>query len=79
MSEFPISMNNPAQFDGSLPEAVDVTIIGGGIIGVMTAWELRKRGLKVLVCEKGGSRASNQAATGAGFVNRDVITQSCRS
>lgn len=46
MSEFPISMNNPAQFDGSLPEAVDVTIIGGGIIGVMTAWELRKRGLK---------------------------------
>lgn len=69
MFEFPISMSNPAQFDGPLPEAVDVTIIGGGIIGVMTAWELQKRGLKVLVCEK-GRIAGEQSSRNWGWIRQ---------
>ena len=69
MFEFPISMSNPAQFDGPLPEAVDVTIIGGGIIGIMTAWELQKRGLKVLVCEK-GRIAGEQSSRNWGWIRQ---------
>jgi len=37
----------------TLPEAVDVVIIGGGIVGASTALELAERGLKVALCEKG--------------------------
>ncbi|MDM0071231.1 FAD-dependent oxidoreductase [Variovorax sp. J31P207] len=37
----------------SLPQQVDVAIIGGGIIGISTAWALAKAGLKVAVFEKG--------------------------
>lgn len=38
---------------GPLPEAADVVVIGGGIIGIAAGWELARRGLTVLVCEKG--------------------------
>ena len=37
----------------SLPEKADAVIIGGGIIGIMTALELSERGLFVVVVEKG--------------------------
>jgi len=37
----------------SLPDYVDVCIVGGGIIGICIALELSKKGQKVLVCEKG--------------------------
>jgi len=39
--------------DPILPKQVDVVVIGGGIIGAMTALELAERGLSVLICEKG--------------------------
>lgn len=39
--------------DHRLPDRVDVVVIGGGIIGVMTALELVERGVSVLVCDKG--------------------------
>ncbi|MBE9605635.1 FAD-binding oxidoreductase [Acetobacteraceae bacterium H6797] len=39
--------------DETLPERVDVVVIGGGIIGVSTALFLSQRGLKVAICEKG--------------------------
>lgn len=39
--------------DTELPEAIDVAIIGGGIIGTCTALELSERGLKVALFEKG--------------------------
>ncbi len=35
------------------PEQVDVAIIGGGIIGISTAWALAKAGKRVAVFEKG--------------------------
>lgn len=39
--------------DPRLPKAVDVVIIGGGIVGVSAAWHLARRGLSVALCEKG--------------------------
>ncbi|MDC0651482.1 FAD-binding oxidoreductase, partial [Hellea sp.] len=40
-------------FRDKLPPAADVVIIGGGIIGISTAWYLNKRGKSVVICEKG--------------------------
>ncbi len=42
------------QGDETLPKRVDVVVIGGGIIGAATAFELSQAGLKVALCEKGG-------------------------
>jgi glycine/D-amino acid oxidase-like deaminating enzyme len=39
--------------DPTLPEAVDVVVIGGGIVGTASAYYLAKRGLKVALLEKG--------------------------
>lgn len=39
--------------DRTLPTAVDVVVVGGGIIGASTALELAERGHSVLLCEKG--------------------------
>lgn len=49
-------MRPPVDFvasDADLPEQVDVVVIGGGIIGCATAWTLAKRGVSVVLCEKG--------------------------
>lgn len=43
----------PFKGDVALPKAVDVVIIGGGIIGITTALEFAERGISVAVCEKG--------------------------
>jgi glycine/D-amino acid oxidase-like deaminating enzyme len=39
--------------NADLPDAADAVVIGGGIIGVFTAYYLAKRGMKVAVLEKG--------------------------
>jgi len=39
--------------DITLPDRVDVVVIGGGIIGVSTALSLSQKGLSVALCEKG--------------------------
>ncbi|WP_163009130.1 FAD-dependent oxidoreductase, partial [Pseudomonas viridiflava] len=36
-----------------LPTQADVVVIGGGIIGVFTAYYLARRGMKVALIEKG--------------------------
>lgn len=36
-----------------LPDAADAVVIGGGIIGVFSAYYLARRGLKVALVEKG--------------------------
>jgi glycine/D-amino acid oxidase-like deaminating enzyme len=37
----------------SVPAAADIVIIGGGIVGVSTAWFLARQGVNVVLCEKG--------------------------
>ncbi len=53
MTPFPISDRSPVTHPGPLPSDADVVVIGGGIIGLMTAWECAKRGLRAVVVEKG--------------------------
>ncbi len=58
---------SPVAFNDPLPEAVDVVIIGGGVIGISTAWFLRTRGKSVLVCDK-GRIAGEQSSRNWGWV-----------
>jgi len=62
-------MSTPASFAGPMPDAVDVVVIGGGIVGVMTAWHLVARGLKVLVAEK-GRVAGEQSSRNWGWIRQ---------
>ncbi|WP_319410321.1 FAD-binding oxidoreductase [uncultured Cohaesibacter sp.] len=48
-----ISIETPVQFSDPLPEAVDVAIIGGGVIGIFASLYLARAGKKVCVLEKG--------------------------
>lgn len=66
---FPISDASPVQFAAPLPARADVVVIGGGVIGVMTAWFLRDRGLSVVVCEK-GRIAGEQSGRNWGWVRQ---------
>ncbi|MGL4235634.1 NAD(P)/FAD-dependent oxidoreductase [Tabrizicola sp.] len=66
---FPISEASPVRFASALPERADVVVIGGGVIGVMTAWFLRERGLSVVLCEK-GRIAGEQSGRNWGWVRR---------
>ncbi len=53
MADFVISDRMPVEHAGPPPAEADVVVIGGGIIGVMTAWHLAKAGLRAVVVEKG--------------------------
>jgi glycine/D-amino acid oxidase-like deaminating enzyme len=65
----PISAASPIQFRGPAPAACDVVVIGGGVIGVMTAWFLAERGLRVTLCEK-GRIAGEQSGRNWGWVRQ---------
>ncbi|MCX7288976.1 MAG: FAD-binding oxidoreductase [Rhodobacterales bacterium] len=66
---FPISDRSPIRFVDPLPPRVDVVIIGGGVIGVMSAIFLRQKGLSVLVLEK-GRIAGEQSGRNWGWVRQ---------
>ncbi len=56
------------------PAMADVVVIGGGIIGVCTAWSLAQKGARVVLCEK-GQVAAEQSSRNWGWVRvqgRDV-------
>jgi glycine/D-amino acid oxidase-like deaminating enzyme len=53
--------------DSSFPDAVDVDVIGGGIIGICTAYALAKAGVRVAVFEK-GTLACEQSSRNWGWV-----------
>ena len=61
--------STPIRFRDALPAAVDVAVIGGGMIGIATAYYLAKAGRKVLVCEK-GRVAGEQSSRNWGWVRQ---------
>lgn len=64
-----ISEDTPVRFSDPLPEAVDVVVIGAGIIGTSTAYFLAERGVRVLLCEK-GRVAGEQSCRNWGWVRQ---------
>lgn len=52
---------------GNIPEQADIVIIGGGIVGVSTAWFLAREGINVVLCEK-GHIAGEQSGRNWGWV-----------
>ncbi|TCL10078.1 glycine/D-amino acid oxidase-like deaminating enzyme [Shimia isoporae] len=74
MSAFPLGLQQPVEHGGALPKEADVAIVGGGIIGVMTAFFLAKKGLRPVVLEK-GRVAAEQSSRNWGWIRqqgRDV-------
>ena len=67
--DFPISATSPVRFPGPFPATCDVVVIGGGVIGVMTAWFLAEKGLRVTLCEK-GRIAGEQSSRNWGWVRQ---------
>lgn len=53
----------------SLPEKADIVVIGGGIVGVSTAWFLARQGVDVVLCEK-GYIAGEQSGRNWGWVRQ---------
>lgn len=52
-----------------LPERCDVVVVGGGVLGLSSAWELSRRGLSVVVVER--DRAGGlQSGRNLGFVRQ---------
>lgn len=66
---FPISLSTPISYPGPPPAAADVVVIGGGVIGVMTALYLAEAGLDVVLCEK-GRIAGEQSSRNWGWVRQ---------
>jgi glycine/D-amino acid oxidase-like deaminating enzyme len=66
---FPITDKSPVAHPGPLPAETDVAIIGGGVIGVMTAWHLAGAGLRVTLLEK-GRIAAEQSSRNWGWIRQ---------
>jgi len=58
-----------AHDETALPDSADVVVIGGGIVGCSTAYFLAKRGVSVLLCEK-GRIAGEQSGRNWGWVRQ---------
>lgn len=59
--------DRPLQPPEQVPDAADVVVIGGGIVGVSTSWFLAKQGVRVVLCEK-GHIAGEQSGRNWGWV-----------
>ena len=66
---FPITGQSPVAHPGPLPARTDVAVIGGGVIGVMTAWHLAGAGLRVTLLEK-GRIAAEQSSRNWGWIRQ---------
>ena len=64
-----ISIETPVRFADPLPEAVDVAIIGGGVIGVFAALYLARAGQSVFLAEK-GRVAGEQSSRNWGWIRQ---------
>jgi glycine/D-amino acid oxidase-like deaminating enzyme len=65
------SDQSPITFSDPLPESVDVVVIGGGVIGISTAWFLAQSGVSVLVCDK-GRVAGEQSSRNWGWIRQQA-------
>jgi len=61
--------SRPLERPESIPAMADIVIIGGGIVGVSTAWFLTKQGIDVVLCEK-GHIAGEQSGRNWGWVRQ---------
>lgn len=59
--------SGPLEPPATIPDVADVVVIGGGIVGVSTAWFLAKQGVRVVLCEK-GHIAGEQSGRNWGWV-----------
>ncbi len=59
----------PITYPGPPPAHTDVVVLGGGIIGVMTAHFLAERGQRVVLCEK-GRIAGEQSSRNWGWIRQ---------
>jgi len=61
--------HSAVQFNDPLVDEADVVVIGGGVIGVCTAYYLARLGQKVMLCEK-GIVAGEQSSRNWGWVRQ---------
>ncbi|HNP36625.1 MAG TPA: FAD-dependent oxidoreductase [Woeseiaceae bacterium] len=61
--------DRPLVVPGKIPAQADVVVIGGGIVGICTAWFLARQGVGVVVCEK-GHIAGEQSGRNWGWVRQ---------
>ena len=80
-----VSRANPIIGDTVLPSSADVVIIGGGLLGICTAYYLAQRGVSVTVCEKGvvageasGRSLGQVASAGLGVEKMDLLLDAKR-
>ncbi|MDP3339733.1 MAG: FAD-binding oxidoreductase [Frigidibacter sp.] len=69
MMPFPIRADSPVTHAATLPAACDVAVIGGGVIGVMTALFLARAGQKVVLLDK-GRIAGEQSSRNWGWIRQ---------
>ncbi len=67
MIAFPISEASPVEHCGPLPKRADCVVIGGGIVGVMSAYWLARSGQSVVLVEK-GRVAAEQSSRNWGWI-----------
>ncbi|MCB1384632.1 MAG: FAD-binding oxidoreductase [Nitratireductor sp.] len=65
----PISLANPVRFSAPLPQATDIVIIGGGVIGICAALYLIRAGKRVTLVEK-GRIAGEQSSRNWGWIRQ---------
>ncbi|WP_071672724.1 NAD(P)/FAD-dependent oxidoreductase [Nioella nitratireducens] len=69
MTAFPLGLHRPVEHAAPLPAHADVVVIGGGVIGVMTAYYMAVAGLRPVLLEK-GRVAAEQSSRNWGWVRQ---------
>ena len=64
---FPINADSPVAYPGPPPQEADVVIVGGGVVGIMSALFLARAGRRPVVIEK-GRVAGEQSSRNWGWI-----------